>query len=276
MKKILVILGTRPEVIKLAPVIQALQQQSDYFLIKICDTGQHQELKQSVLDFFQIRSDYQLSGLSHSQTLSALTAYLLQELPKVLEDFQPDFIMVQGDTTSAFAGSLAGFHAKIKIAHIEAGLRTHRKEAPFPEEIYRTLISHLADWHFAPTESAKQNLLREGIPEGSIHVVGNTVVDALHLTLAKLQQKEPTSIRMMKATLEPLLQQYPKMILFTLHRRENLDHHLTEIEAALRAILQTQHCFMLFPVHLNPVVQAWATRLAQQLPNLILSPPPIL
>lgn len=273
MKKILIILGTRPEAIKLAPVIQALQQESAFFQTKICDTGQHRELKQSVLDFFNIQPDYKLDGIHHSQTLPSLTAYLLQQLPVILNEFQPDLILVQGDTTSAFAGSLAGFYAKIEIAHVEAGLRTHQKNAPFPEEMYRTLIAHLADWHFAPTPLAKQNLLLEGIAEENCHLVGNTVVDALHFALSKIQNQVPNSVAILKSTIAPLQREYSKMLLFTLHRRENLENHLPEIAAAIQKILHTQSCFALFPVHLNPKVQHWAADLAQDLPNLILTEP---
>ncbi|MFN7119435.1 MAG: non-hydrolyzing UDP-N-acetylglucosamine 2-epimerase [Saprospiraceae bacterium] len=273
MKKILVILGTRPEVIKLAPVIQALQARANFFTTKICDTGQHRELKQAVLDFFGIRPDYQLDGMHHSQTLSSLTAYLLQQLPNILNEFQPDVVIVQGDTTSAFAGSLAAFYAKIKIAHVEAGLRTYQKNAPFPEEMHRTLITHLADWHFAPTILAKQQLCRENIAESKIYVVGNTVIDALHWTILQLQQQESVAVEVLKTKIAPFQQQYAQMLLFTLHRRENLEQHLPEITAALREILQQRRCFILFPVHLNPKVQDWANRLAQDFPNLLLTEP---
>lgn len=273
MKKILVILGTRPEAIKLAPVIHALQQQPDFFTTKVCDTGQHQELKQAVLHFFDIAADYQLDGLQHSQTLSSLTAYLLEQLPAIYADFQPDLILVQGDTTTAFAASLAGFYHQILVAHVEAGLRTYRKDAPFPEEVLRKLISHIADWHFAPTELAKACLLREGIAESSIYIVGNTVVDALHLALAQIAEQEPNAVHVLKEKIAPYQQQYSKMLLFTLHRRENLENNLEEIAAALLEILKNQDCFALFPVHLNPKVQHWANQLAQDLPNLILIQP---
>lgn len=273
MKKILTIFGTRPEAIKFAPLILALQRATDFFETRICDTGQHLELKQPILDFFQIQPHYTLNALSASQSLSSLTTYLLQELPDVINDFSPDWILVQGDTSSAFAGSLAGFYAKVKVAHLEAGLRTHEKWTPYPEEMNRQLISRLADLHFAPTAIAMKNLIQEGIPQGQIHLVGNTVVDALHLALEKIKKEEPTSIIALKKELENWRAKYPKMILFTLHRRENLEENLPEITLAMEEILQRKHCFILFPAHLNPRVRGWASALAIKFDNLLLIEP---
>lgn len=271
--KILLLFGTRPEVIKMAALIPLLQQESDAFELKICDTGQHLELKQPILDFFQIKPDYSLNALQHSQTLAGLSAYLLQALPTVLEDFKPDILLVQGDTTSALIGGLAGFYAKIKVAHLEAGLRTHQQWNPFPEEINRKMLSHLAHIHFAPTELAVQNLLAEGIAKETIYLVGNTVIDALHLALQKIKEAKPSSISILENQMKPLREQYGKMLLFTLHRRENLENHLPEIGAALAEILKQEDCFALFPVHLNPTVQQWAVKLSKKLPNLILVEP---
>ncbi len=273
MKKILILLGTRPEVIKLAPVINALRLETAFFEIKVCDTEQHIELKQPILDFFQIQPDYRLNALSASQSLSSLTAYLLQALPAVFEDFLPDWILVQGDTTSALAGSLSAFYHKIKIAHLEAGLRTHNKWSPFPEEMNRKIITHLADLHLTPTALAAENLLIEGINIAPIQVVGNTVIDALQFTLQKIQQEEIESITNLKREIAPWQEQYTKMILFTLHRRENLEQHLVEIAQAIEQILQQNDCFVLFPVHLNPVVRQWASEVAAKCSNLILTAP---
>ncbi len=194
-------------------------------------------------------------------------------MPRILEDFKPDILLVQGDTTSAFIGGLAGFYAKIKVAHLEAGLRTHQPGNPFPEEINRKLLSHLAHIHFAPTELAVKNLLSEGIIKETIHLVGNTVVDALHLALQKIKEAKPATISILEKKVEPLRGQYGKMLLFTLHRRENLENHLPEIGAALVEILEQEACFALFPVHLNPIVQQWAAELSKKLPNLILVKP---
>lgn len=271
--KMLIILGTRPEAIKLAPVITALRHETTLFEIKVCDTEQHTALKQPILDFFQIQPDYRLNALSASQNLSSLTAYLLQALPAVFEDFLPDWILVQGDTTSALAGSLSAFYHKIKIAHLEAGLRTHNKWSPFPEEMNRKIISSLADLHFAPTLLAKENLIAEGIPATQIHVIGNTVIDALQFTLQKIQEKEIISIHHLKNQIKPWREKYLKMILFTLHRRENLEQHLMEIGQAVEQILQQNDCFILFPVHLNPSVRQWSREVAAKCSNLILTAP---
>jgi UDP-N-acetylglucosamine 2-epimerase (non-hydrolysing) len=271
--KILIIFGTRPEAIKFAPLILALHRAADFFETRICDTGQHLELKQPILGFFQIQPHYNLNALGASQSLSSLTTYLLYELPNVINDFSPDWIIVQGDTTSAMAGSLAGFYTKVKVAHLEAGLRTHEKWTPYPEEMNRQLISRLADLHFAPTAIAMGNLIQEGIPQGQIHLVGNTVVDALHLALEKIKKEEPNSIVILKKELENWRAKYPKMILFTLHRRENLEENLPEITLAMEEILQRKQCFILFPAHLNPRVRSWAAALAIKFDNLLLIEP---
>lgn len=271
--KILIIFGTRPEAIKFAPLLYALQRESDFFETRICDTGQHLELKQPILDFFQIQPHYTLNALSTSQSLASLTAYLLHALPDVINSFSPDWILVQGDTSSALAGSLAGFYAKVKVAHLEAGLRTHEKWTPYPEEMNRQLISRLADLHFAPTASAVENLRQEGIDSMCIHLVGNTVIDALQITLQKTENQILPSIQALQQTLAPWRAKYAKMILFTLHRRENLERNLPEITLAIEAILHPKDCFILFSVHLNPVVRNWATALAQRFDNLLLTEP---
>ena len=273
MKKILIILGTRPEAIKLAPIIRELQEHNDFFALSVCDTGQHLEIKQPILDFFQIKPDYQLEALAANTNLSNLTSYLLSRIQAVIEQCQPDLILVQGDTTSAMAGALAGFYNRVQIAHIEAGLRTYNKNMPFPEEINRRIITEVADWHFAPTELARTNLINEGIPENRIFLVGNTVVDALHFALEKIRQEEPAAVAVLKKNMFPFRQRYAKMLLLTLHRRENLTNHLEEIGAAVQAILTKEDCFALFPVHPNPAVRHWSAALARQLPNLLLTEP---
>ncbi len=269
--KILLIIGTRPEAIKMAPMVHALSQENEFFETRLCDTGQHRELKQPVLDFFQIHPDYQLDAISANFHLSGLTAYLLAHLQRVIEDFQPDLILVQGDTTSALAGALAGFYNRVKIGHIEAGLRTYNKHVPFPEEINRRIISQIADLHFAPTSLAKDFLLKEGVDPKQVFEVGNTVVDALHFALATIGHNVPSTVAALRQKIEPLQKQYAKMLLLTLHRRENLLYHLDEIAHAIRAILQKEDCFALFPMHPNPAVRLWAESMAKNLPNLILT-----
>lgn len=273
MKKVLVIIGTRPEAIKLAPVIHALQRAKDRFEIKICDTGQHQSLKQPILDFFQIQTDVQLAALGANTSLGALTAYLLTQIETVIVEFQPDFVVVQGDTTSALAGAWAAFYQQKRVIHVEAGLRTHDLEAPFPEEMNRQVIARLASLHFAPTVLAVQHLINEGIPESNIHLVGNTVVDALFFALAKIRASEPDAVTKLRTRLTDFSKKYDKMLLLTLHRRENLQHHLPTIGAAIKTVLQRTDCFVVFPVHPNPGVKTWASQLAGELTNLLLLEP---
>lgn len=271
MKKILVVIGTRPDVIKMAPLIRALQAENNTFFVKICDTGQHLEMKRAELDFFQIVPDYQLNALSENQSLSQLIAYLLQKFQELINDFQPDLIIVQGDTASALAASLVSFNHQIPLAHVEAGLRTYDRNAPYPEEINRQLIARLGTMHFAPTALAKENLLAERIDSKNIYVVGNTIVDALQFTMAKIRQKTPPLVAELTRAIQAKRQADEKMVLITLHRRENLDHHLVEITQALQTISQQHKLFFLFPVHGNPRVQSWASELAAVLPNILLT-----
>ncbi|MDX1940157.1 MAG: UDP-N-acetylglucosamine 2-epimerase (non-hydrolyzing) [Saprospiraceae bacterium] len=270
MKKILVIIGTRPEAIKMAPVVRALQKENDFFDLKVCDTGQHIEVKQPILDFFQIRADFQLNALNETIDLTTLSAFLMTHLQQVILTSQPDLILVQGDTTSAFAGALAGYYLQKKVAHIEAGLRTYNKYNPFPEEFNRQAISRIADIHFAPTLLAKENLLQEGVATEDIYLVGNTVVDALQFALEKIREKEPASVKVLKAQLLPFKERYTKMLLLTIHRRENLLHHQQELAQAIRNILEQEDCFALFPLHPNPAVQNWVRQSLGDLPNLLL------
>jgi UDP-N-acetylglucosamine 2-epimerase (non-hydrolysing) len=273
MKRILIIIGTRPEAIKLAPVIRALRQKYAGIELRICDTGQHHALKLPIFDFFDIRPDYQLQALHTEFTLADQMAYLLEHLSKVIQDFQPHLTVIQGDTNTALAGAWASFYAGVRVAHVEAGLRTFDKTAPFPEEINRQTIARIADIHFAPTMLAKQHLLQEGVLETQIHLTGNTIVDALHWALAQISTHEPPSVQRLRQQLKPLQQSYDKMLLLTLHRRENLHQHQESISAAIRNVLTTNACFMLWPVHPNPVARQWATQLSKALPNLLLVEP---
>ena len=178
MRKILLIFGTRPEAIKFAPLYQEFNKNSNFFDVKVCITAQHRQMLDQVLNFFGIKPDYDLNLMKNNQSLFDITTGVLRGLEKVLKDYKPDLVFVQGDTTSAFVGALSAFYMKIKVAHLEAGLRSYNKYAPFPEEINRVLIGHLADYHFAPTIKAKENLQKEGVKE-NVWVVGNTVIDAL-------------------------------------------------------------------------------------------------
>ena len=191
MHKILIVFGTRPEAIKLAPVILELRKYPNDFQIKVCVTAQHREMLDQVLELFGIEPDYDLDIMTERQSLSSLTASVLLGVTEVLKKENPDVVFVQGDTTTTFAAAQAAFYLKIPVAHIEAGLRTGNRYSPFPEEINRRLTSVMSDFHFAPTEGAKRNLIAEGFEESSIYVTGNTVIDAL-LTVIRSQKSEET------------------------------------------------------------------------------------
>ncbi|ETX07961.1 MAG: hypothetical protein ETSY2_08165 [Candidatus Entotheonella gemina] len=184
--KVLAILGTRPEAIKLAPIIRTLQQR-DGISIAVCLTGQHKQLVEPVISFFDIKVDYDLNIMSHNQSLFDITIKSLGGLKRTISSFQPDWILVQGDTTATFVSALAGFYSGVKVAHIEAGLRTYNKRAPFPEETNRVLTTHLSDLHFAATDQAKENLLKEGVAASDIYVVGNPVIDAVRIAQKQIR-----------------------------------------------------------------------------------------
>jgi len=266
--KLLFIFGTRPEAIKMAPLIKAFQKEIS-FEIKICVTAQHRQMLDQVLDFFDIKPDYDLNMMKSNQSLFDITANVLKGLEKILEGYKPDLIFVQGDTTTAFVGALAGFYKKIKVAHIEAGLRSHNKYSPFPEEINRVLIGHLADYHFSPTERAKENLIKEGIKE-NIFVVGNTVIDALFLGLNIIKHKGE----------EEYLDYFnfinfsKKIILVTGHRRESFGEPFENICNALKEIAENyKDVEIVYPVHLNPNVRKPVNRILNGIDNIYLIEP---
>ncbi|MEN3014137.1 MAG: UDP-N-acetylglucosamine 2-epimerase (non-hydrolyzing) [Endomicrobiia bacterium] len=251
MKKILFIFGTRPEAIKLAPLIIEFKKYPSKFKVGVCVTSQHKEMLQQVIDFFKIPVDYNLHIMEPNQTLFKITSKIIERLEKVIESFDPYLIFVQGDASSAFIGALAGFYKKIKIAHVEAGLRSYNKYAPFPEEINRILISHIADYHFAPTKQAKENLKKEGITK-NVWVVGNTVIDALFLTLEIIKNDEKKYKEYFK-----FLDFNKKIILVTGHRRESFGEPLKQICLALKEISEKfeNDIEIVYPVHLNPNVK---------------------
>ncbi len=258
--RLLVLFGTRPEAIKLAPVIWAAQAMPEQWAVEICATGQHDELLQQVLDVFQLRPHYDLGVMRPGQSLSELTARLLEALPSVLATSHPDVVVVQGDTTTAFCAALAAFYHRIAVAHVEAGLRTHNLAAPFPEELNRRLIGQIATWHFAPTPKAAQNLLREGAPRERVHVVGNTVVDAVRLILELQRETERTAER--------------PFVLVTHHRRESFVHGIRKVFQALRVLASRYpEVDFVFPMHPNPHVREAASELLARLANLKLLDP---
>lgn len=248
MRKLLFVFGTRPEAIKMAPLIFACKK-NKAFEVKICLTGQHKEMLNQVLQFFQIEGDYNLELMQPDQTLFDITARGLVLIQKVLEDFSPDLVLVQGDTTSAFIGALAGFYKKIKVAHIEAGLRSHNKYSPFPEEINRKMISSLADFHFTPTKKATENLHQEGITQ-NLFTVGNTVIDALIWGVEKVRGNAGY------AESFSYLNFSKKIILITGHRRESFGAPFENICEALSTLADKYPDLQLvYPVHLNPNIQ---------------------
>ena len=305
-KKILFIFGTRPEAIKMAPVIKTFKNKGFNHYnsngdkanfgegcdnncgdnnknknnrvdkiepeldIKVCVTGQHRQMLDQVLSFFEIAPDYDLDLMKQNQSLFEFTANCLKSLEFVLDDFNPDLIFVQGDTVTAFVGALAGFYKKIKIAHIEAGLRSFNKYSPFPEEINRILAGHIADYHFAPTNKAKENLYSENIKE-NVWVVGNTVIDALFLGLKIVNSKRN------KNKYEDyfrFLDLNKKIILVTGHRRESFGEGFENICSALKEIaLNFSDIEIVYPVHLNPNVKEPVYRILRDINNVYLIEP---
>ena len=248
-RNILFILGTRPEAIKLAPLIH-LFKDSDEFTATVCLTGQHKELINDVLPFFGIEPDLRLSIMKEDQSLAELTRRAISALNPILQRTRPLLVIVQGDTTTSFVASLTAFYNRIPVAHIEAGLRSFNKFAPFPEEMNRVLISHLADYHFAPTNRAKENLLREGITK-NVWVVGNTVVDALMIAVRKIRSSEEEYLEKFS-----FLDLSRKLILVTTHRRESFGEPLVEICSALKEISYSfKDVEIILPVHPNPNVR---------------------
>jgi UDP-N-acetylglucosamine 2-epimerase (non-hydrolysing) len=252
-KKILILFGTRPEAIKLAPIIL---KAADYgFQVKTCATGQHKEMLDQVLKLFSIVPDYDLQVMRPNQELSSLTARILDGVSDVLRRFSPDIVLVQGDTTTAFASALAAFYAKIPVGHIEAGLRTYNLRSPFPEEAMRQMISRIASWHFAPTEGNAQNLIDEGISHDSVFVTGNTVIDALlHIVKLVRSGSNPEFLELASPIVKELSTRR-RMVLITGHRRENFGGALARICGAIREIANKfPDTLFLYPVHMNPNV----------------------
>ena len=263
-KRILFVFGTRPEAIKVAPVIKKFQNTN--FEIKVCNTGQHSDLLDPVLSFFNIKPDFNLKVMKENQTLFDITSNILSSLKTTLETYKPDLVFVHGDTTTAFISSLACFYLKIKIAHIEAGLRTNDKFAPFPEEINRTLISSLADFHFAPTEEAESNLLNLNVDKEKIKVTGNTVIDSLLIAKELVENDPAYNIKDVDIN--------KKIILFTGHRRENFGTGFEKIFKSLKKISKNYPDIQIvYPVHPNPNVKKLASKFFKNDKSILLTPP---
>lgn len=249
-KKILLVFGTRPEAIKMAPVVRLFRKQSG-FEVQVCVTAQHREMLDQVLDFFDITPDFDLNVMKKGQGLVSLSSAILDGLKDVFEQAKPDLIFVQGDTTTATVAALAAFYSGIKVCHVEAGLRTLNRFSPYPEEVNRQLTARLADIHFAPTVAAKNHLLDEGIEPDKIWVTGNTVIDALLEGIELLGGYESPELAMLKSKINPT----KKVILVTGHRRESFGGGFKQICVALKKIAQRQDVQIVYPVHLNPKVQ---------------------
>lgn len=249
-KKVLIVFGTRPEAIKMAPLVIELKNRQQFFDVKVCVTGQHREMLDQVLEFFSIVPDYDLNLMKKDQSLFQLTADVILGMKPVLEEFRPDFVCVHGDTTTSTAAALAAFYVKAKVCHVEAGLRTYQKYSPFPEEINRQLTGRLADIHFAPTSKAKTNLISEGIPEAAILVTGNTVIDALDFAKDRVESIQDKEVEMLKS----IVNEGKKLILVTGHRRENFGDGFINICKALDTIANNESLQIIYPVHLNPNV----------------------
>jgi len=251
-KKNLIIFGTRPEAIKMAPLVKEFQKHTDDFETKVCVTAQHREMLDQVLEFFEIQPDYDLDLMKPNQNLYTLTADIITELKPVLEDFKPDYVYVHGDTSTSSVAALAAFYAGAKVCHVEAGLRTFNKWSPFPEEMNRQMTGRLADYHFAPTETSAQNLLNENVNKEDILITGNTVIDALLYSSEKVKGLDIEEINQLKQMVDPS----KKLILVTGHRRENHGQGFINICEALKEIAVRQpDVQIIYPVHLNPNVQ---------------------
>lgn len=263
MKRVMVVMGTRPEAIKLCPLVRELKKR-DAFEVQICATGQHRAMLDSAMEAFSVKPDFDLDVMRTGQSSATLAARILIKLDEVLEAERPDAVLVQGDTTSAFAAGISAFYRRIKLGHVEAGLRTYHSHSPFPEEFHRQALGLTADFHFAPTVTAKKNLVREGKAESSVFITGNTVVDALRLTLL---EREPTVVWDLPSD--------HRIILFTAHRRENLGAPIRGMFSALRRIVDSyDDVIAICPLHHNPEVRQAASEYLQGHPRIRMIEPP--
>ena len=252
MKKVLIVFGTRPEAIKMAPVVKAFKNNPTLFETKVCVTAQHREMLDQVLEFFDIIPDYDLDLMKPNQNLYSLTGDIVNGMKPVLEEFRPEYVLVHGDTTTSTAAALAAFYSGAKVGHVEAGLRTYNKLAPFPEEINRQLTGRIADFHFAPTTKSQANLLQEKTNKDSIVVTGNTVIDALLESVNIVNEIDDNDdINKLKNIIDPS----KKLVVVTGHRRENHGQGFLNICSALGELAQRNDVQVIYPVHLNPNVQ---------------------
>ena len=276
MKKILIVFGTRPEAIKMAPLVKEFLKHPDDFETKVCVTAQHREMLDQVLDFFEIKPDFDLNLMKSGQDLYEVTSGVLLGLRDVFDLFEPDIVFVHGDTTTTFSASLAAFYKKIKVAHIEAGLRTGDIYSPWPEEANRKLTSQVATYHFAPTPGAKKNLLNEGVDSEKVFVTGNSVIDALRMAINKIESDDALKENIIESikTAGYQLDKERKFILVTGHRRENFGEGFLNICQALKEVAgKNPDLDIVYPVHLNPNVQKPVFELLSDVKNIYLIKP---
>ena len=269
MKKVLIMFGTRPEAIKMAPLVKAFKTNGEDFKVKVCVTAQHREMLDQVLEFFDIKPDYDLNLMRPGQNLHSLTSLIVDETKAVIEEFKPDYLFVHGDTTTSMAAALSGFYSGIKVCHIEAGLRTYNKLSPFPEEINRQITCRIADIHFAPTKLSRRNLLKENTNKESIVVTGNTVIDALIESV----QKVASLSNEVTLPIIDFIGDSKKVILVTGHRRENHGEGFERICTALNYLASNEDVRIIYPVHLNPKVQEPVNKHLSGLQNVLLTEP---
>ncbi|OON38545.1 UDP-N-acetylglucosamine 2-epimerase [Izhakiella australiensis] len=269
--KVLTVFGTRPEAIKMAPLVHQLAQDTD-IESRLCVTAQHREMLDQVLSLFSLKPDYDLNIMRPGQDLTDITGRILDGMRDVLKDFQPDVVLVHGDTTTTLAASLAAFYQQIPVGHVEAGLRTGNMRSPWPEEGNRVLTGRLASWHFTPTENARQNLLRENLPDAQIVVTGNTVIDALFWVRDGILRDPQQNSAM--ASRYPFLEAGRKMVLVTGHRRESFGGGFERICHALTQLAHLHpDCQIVYPVHLNPNVSEPVNRILRGIDNITLIEP---
>jgi len=275
MKKILIVFGTRPEAIKMAPLVKEFQKDMLNFETKVCVTAQHREMLDQVLDLFTITPDYDLNIMKPGQDLYDITSNILLKIKPVLEGFKPDIVLVHGDTATTFATSLAAYYQKIKIGHVEAGLRTGDLHSPWPEEGNRRLTGVLTDYHFSPTNTSKNNLLNEGVNKSSVFVTGNTVIDALQLVVNRIKNDKSLRLKIENTIFQSGFNELnSKFILVTGHRRENFGQGFLNICEALKVLSKNNPDInILYPVHLNPNVRKPVNKLLSNVSNIKLVEP---
>ena len=270
--KVLSVFGTRPEAVKMAPVVQELAR-TPGIEARVCVTAQHRDILDQVLRLFSIEPDYDLDVMEENQSLAEVSAHIFQRLDPVLSRFQPDWVLLQGDTTTVVITALLSYYHKIQVGHVEAGLRTHNKWQPFPEEVNRRVAGVIADLHFAPTEWAHGNLLKEGIPANRVVVTGNPVIDALKVVAKHEIPKEITQLmESLGVSMEHGTNPEKRLILVTAHRRENFGTSLEQICKALIGLAERGDVEIVYPVHPNPNVQETTSRLLTKIPHVTLLP----